>query len=440
MEGAMNTEVVFNRKEKFNLFLYLFSRGFLSFGDSIYSFAISFFILYETGSALASSINLVVFTLVNLICLPFAGYIADKYNKKIIIIIGELIDPIIILGLLIYTMNYGFDLTAIYIVTGITTFTSAFVGNSFQAAMTEIFNALHMQKVMGYQQSIMSLSNIIAPATAGALIGLTSLEVILGIFVVLGFVAVFIDLIIDFKLHYDESLYEKTEELTFWNDLMEGARHIMKSDVLRPIVVFLVFINFFASLMSIYPSKVLIVELGLRSETVGIVYAVISLGSIIASVFIAKIKRWENPVRVTKICSFICAGLLMLFAVPLYLPVSLTVKVIMISALFLANAITLTFLNTPMMVYFQTAIPQRVKGRVLSMLSISSMSVMPIGVVIYGYFLDLDYYLGSTLVSGIMVCAVVMFTLPNSLIMRSKKEMDDILTIEKGVTESLVTE
>src|SRR5699024_4486723 len=190
---------------------------------------------------------------------------------------------------------------------------------------------------------------------------------------------------IDFKLHYDERLYEETEELTFWNDLMEGARHIMKSDVLRPIVVFLVFINFFASLMSIYPSKVLIVELGLRSETVGIVYAVISFGSIIASVFIAKIKRWENPVRVTKICSFICAGLLMLFAVPIYLPVSLTVKVIMISALFLANAITLTFLNTPMMVYFQTAIPQRVKGRVLSMLSISSMSVMPIGVVIYGY-------------------------------------------------------
>lgn len=436
----MNTEVVFNRKEKFNLFLYLFSRGFLSFGDSIYSFAISFFILYETGSALASSINLVVFTLVNLICLPFAGYIADKYNKKIIIIIGELIDPIIIFGLLIYTMNYGFDLTAIYIVTGITTFTSAFVGNAFQSAMTEIFNALHMQKVMGYQQSIMSLSNIIAPATAGALIGITSLEVILGIFVVLGFVAVFIDLIIDFKLHYDESLYEETEELTFWNDLMEGARHIMKSDVLRPLVVFLVFINFFASLMSIYPSKVLIVELGLRSETVGIVYAVISLGSIIASVFIAKIKRWENPVRVTKICSFICAGLLMLFAVPIYLPVSLTVKVIMISALFLANAITLTFLNTPMMVYFQTAIPQRVKGRVLSMLSVSSMSVMPIGVVIYGYLLDLDYYLGSALVSGIMMCAVVMFTLPNSLIMRSKKEMDDILTIEKGVTESLVME
>lgn len=117
-------------------------------------------------------------------------------------------------------MNFGFDLTAIYIVTGITTFTSAFVGNSFQSAMTEIFNAIQMQKMMGYQQSIMSLSNIIAPATAGALIGLTSIEVILGIFVVLGFVVVIIDLIIDFKLHYDENLYEKTEELTFLNTPM----------------------------------------------------------------------------------------------------------------------------------------------------------------------------------------------------------------------------
>lgn len=83
----MNTEVVFNRKQKFNLLLYLFSRGFISFGDSIYSFAISFFILYETGSALASSINFVVFTLVNLICLPFAGYIADKYNKQMVILL-----------------------------------------------------------------------------------------------------------------------------------------------------------------------------------------------------------------------------------------------------------------------------------------------------------------------------------------------------------------
>lgn len=428
----MNTKSVFNKKERLNLILYLFSRGFLSFGDAIYSFAISFFILYETGSALASSINLVVYTTISLVCLPFAGYFADKFNKKSIIILGELIDPLIILGLLIYTMNFGFNLTAIYIVTGITTLTSAFVGNAFQSAMTEIFNTLHIQKVMGYQQSIVSLSNIIAPATAGALIGIFSLETILGIFVVLGFLAVAVDFIIDFRLHYDPHLYRQNgEDIKFMDDITEGARFIFSSNVYRPLAIFGVFINFFAAILSIYPSKALIVELGLPSQTVGIVYAVSSVGTIIASVFIAKIKRWENPVSVTKKCTIILAVVLGLFAVPLYLPVALSVKVVLMAFLFVANSITLAFLNTPIMVFYQMSVPQNIKGRVFSMFAVVSMSVMPLGAILYGYLLDLEIYLPVTIVTAVAIMGIALITLNSGLIIRSKNIMDELLQVKE---------
>ncbi|MFC3900123.1 MFS transporter [Aliicoccus persicus] len=78
------------------------NRSILSAGDYIYLFAVSYFILYETGSAFYFSINLAISVVISLILLPFAEVISDLGNKRKTIIIGERLFACVIIGLFVY--------------------------------------------------------------------------------------------------------------------------------------------------------------------------------------------------------------------------------------------------------------------------------------------------------------------------------------------------
>ncbi len=114
-------------QERINFVFYIMSRFILSAGNYIYLFAVSYFILYETGSAFYFSINLAISVVVSLILLPFAGVISDLGNKRKTIIIGEWLFASVIIGLFFYTQLVEVSLVAIYITTLLTSLISPFV-------------------------------------------------------------------------------------------------------------------------------------------------------------------------------------------------------------------------------------------------------------------------------------------------------------------------
>jgi len=70
-----------------------------SLGDIVYEVAISFFILKLTGSTLMMSYLLAATLLPRLLLSPIAGILADKWNRKNIIIWADLVRGVAILGL-----------------------------------------------------------------------------------------------------------------------------------------------------------------------------------------------------------------------------------------------------------------------------------------------------------------------------------------------------
>ncbi|GAB4074741.1 MFS transporter [Barrientosiimonas marina] len=426
----LNQEVP--RDERTNFFIYIFSRVSLNIGDSIYNFAISFFILYETGSSLDFSINIVISTVVALIFLPLSGVIADMGNKRAIILIGEFIDPLILTGLFLYTYQFGFSLGAIYLTTAIMTVTSAFAMNAFQTSITELFHKSRVQKVLGYTSSFINASGMIGPVAGGMLSGLFSFEWIVLGFAFLGFISAVMDFFLKFDLYHDENDYaEQSEEdqggfKKLRKDLKIGLDFVLNHSVFRPLILYLMVINFVGASLSILPSKMLVDALNFDSTVVGLLYTAFTSGAVIAGVVVGNMKNWKNPLLVSKRASIITGIMVTLLIIPIYMGGSDIWKILIIAILFIAVNMAVDFINIPVSTFYQQTIPQHIKGRIISMITIFSMCIMPMGTVLYGFLYDLNSYIWINLASGVGMVIATFFLFKPKVISESKRMTEAI--------------
>lgn len=65
-----------------NIILFLTGQFITQFGNQIFAFSISYYILKVTKSGLSFGISLALNSLPNLLLSPLSGFICDKFSKK----------------------------------------------------------------------------------------------------------------------------------------------------------------------------------------------------------------------------------------------------------------------------------------------------------------------------------------------------------------------
>lgn len=78
-----------------NICLYSIAKTVSIFGSSMYSFALGLYVLHITGSALNFAITLILGTIPMIVMNPFAGVIADKVDKKKLVVCMDLLSILI---------------------------------------------------------------------------------------------------------------------------------------------------------------------------------------------------------------------------------------------------------------------------------------------------------------------------------------------------------
>ncbi|SDK53590.1 Transmembrane secretion effector [Jeotgalicoccus aerolatus] len=425
--------------EKLNFIIYIFSRLTLNLGSLIYTFAVSYSILYFTGSALYFSINLAISSVVMTLMLPLSGVMSDLGNKRRIIISGEILLTLIMGGLLLFTYLYGFNIYAIYLTSFLTALVNPFVSNSFQTSMTEMFHKERIQKVMGYVSAIMSSAIIIGPALGGVLFGLFDFYVMILIFFITYAVSTLLDFLIKFDLYYNPDDYELNNDTApasstvigkFKHDVWQGIKYIKDSYVFLRVFIMAAFINFFASLMGIYPEKAMITELKFEAETVGIINAFDGIGVLIAGIIIGSVKQFKNPVGLMKTSLLIWTFTIPLYLLPLYSSLSDTYSIVFFAAMGFSIAVLLQVINVPLFTYIQLAVPQYIKGRVFSTMGLFASSIVPVGTLLYGFAYDnLPYWIIHS-ISFIALITVTLTFLNKRVIEESKA---DVIKVSKEI-------
>lgn len=417
--------------EKLNFIIYLVSRLMTNLGNLVYMFAVSYSILYTTGSAFYFSINLALMTLVSLLLLPFSGWLSDVWNKRTLIISGEIMMTIIIGGLLFYSYLYGFNLIAIYITTVLTSFINPFISNAYQAVMTEMFHADRIQKVMGYTSSIMSSAVILGPALGGVLFGLFDFYIMILVFFIAYLISAVLDFFVKFKLYYDEKNYESEEILgeaalskasKFKKDISKGFVYIWDSTILKRVFIMAAIINFFTALLAIYPEKMMIVELGFNPEAVGVINSFDGVGALIAGAVLGTIKQINSPIRVMKIGLQLLSVMFLIFLLPIYVSMPQFGTMIFFASMGFIIAVLVQVINVPFFTYMQVITPQNIKGRVFSVVSIFAMSIQPLGTLLYGVLYDVIPYWIIHVVSFLLLSAAVIVSIKEDTIKRAKNQ------------------
>ncbi|EPD49819.1 hypothetical protein HMPREF1210_03266 [Paenisporosarcina sp. HGH0030] len=403
------------KKATYHLWTFTISKLISTFGVSVFSFGISFYILSVTGSATSFAIVLICSILPRVLVAPFAGYAADKYPKKMIVIVAQICSVLAVGGLLVVSLTFGLSLIAIYITQIILSITSLFSGVTFSSSIANLVDDARIQKAMSFNQMSMSIASIGGPAVGGLLFGLVSMKMFLIIHMVSYIIAVILESTMDFNLYSKkaaEFIEEKKE--TMLENMKAGITYLKQHRVLSVIVWVALVINFFFGAFTVGYSYILVEELKVQSAHFGITEGSMSIGMLLASIYLAARKDIKFPLIVSK-RGIIIMGLLMATAtLPLLVTLSYMGIVSFYFVLMFSFGVAMIFVNTPIGVMMQKQIAEEYRGRVFGLLETMAMSLMPLAMVLFGFLFDIvpaQYVLLAS--SSIMLAAVIYMLRPS---------------------------
>lgn len=167
------------------LWLYTFSNLVAGLGAQTYAFALSFYILKETGSALGFAVQLIANVVPRTLMSPLFGVWADRYAKKKLLLISQAMSIGIVSILLIFISLKGIALPLLYVTTAFLSMTSACTSITFSASITQLFSKDMIQRATSMNQLAISSAALISPIVGGVLYGLFTFEQILILFIIL---------------------------------------------------------------------------------------------------------------------------------------------------------------------------------------------------------------------------------------------------------------
>jgi MFS transporter, DHA3 family, macrolide efflux protein len=405
------------KKALYHLWTFTISKLISSFGAQVYSFAISLYILRMTGSAMSFATNMICNILPRTLAAPFAGYFADRYSRKIIVIAAQIVTVLAIGGLLIVSFTIGLSLTAIYTTSCILSLTSMFSGITFTSSITGLVNKERIQKAMSLNQMSISFAAIGSPAVGGLLYGAVSMPVFLIIYMSASSIAVILESTMNFNLFAIRKGEEKGEaKESMWQSLKAGLKYLKLQPLLVTIIWISLLINFLFAAYQVGYSFILIEKLKMASQHFGLTEGAFAVGMLLLSAYFSTGKEVKFPLLLSK-RGIVGMGIIM-GAVALPLLVKMPYYLMFTYYLLLSSGLgaLMIIVNTPIQVMLQKQIDDDYKGRIFSILEMMAMALMPLGMVLFGFLYDVFPAQWIILISASLLVGIVLFLTRPSVI------------------------
>ncbi|EOS8271947.1 TPA: MFS transporter [Bacillus cereus] len=376
-----------------NICLYSIAKTVSIFGTSMYSFALSLYVLQITGSALNFAITLILGTIPMIVMNPFAGVIADKVNKKKLVVCMDLLSGCLLIAVYIVSSHYGLNLFIIYTTTFLMTVFTTFFGIGLEAAKPNIVSKERLMSINSISKIIDSVSLILGPMLGGVVFSVFDIKtfiIINGISFILSGIAL---LFIHFKL-FECNINEENSKrrVNFIKDIKEGFSYLLEKESLKNTFHILISFNFFLGFAVTVPLPYIInTVLNLSSKQFGIIQGTFPVGMIIGAIVVKKItNRFSYSYLLKKLSSML--SVIMIFSgIPVLFKsfeVNDFVFVITYCVVMIFLGIIIALIDIPLIYFMQKEIPDEYRGRVLSIgLSLGKM-MQPIALAISGLLLN----------------------------------------------------
>ncbi|MEK5248207.1 MFS transporter [Bacillus sp. FSL R9-9530] len=369
-----------------NIILMMIGKMTSLLGAGIYTFAMGLYVLKTTGSGMGFATTLICGSIPRMICGPIAGAVADRVNRRWLVIGTDLLSSLTMLIMFILATIFGPSLLFIYVSAALLSICASFYSVSLTSSIPNLVDEERIQKASALNQTASSLSNILAPIIGGVVFGFFSIKTFFLLNSITFFLAVIVQLFIVFDL-YKKELAESKEH--FLTSIKEGFSYVKRQHEIYGLMKIAVGVNFFASALFVSLPYIIIKNLHLSSKQLGVVEGMLAVGMLIGAIVLSVRKEVNNPFRSVYIGLFLFAGLSLCTVFPLLVIIPKVASFIYYITFMILTGISMMVVNIPMQVHMQKTTDPNYLGRVFGLLETISTAIAPLGMIVYGLLLDM---------------------------------------------------
>ncbi|HWO77821.1 MAG TPA: MFS transporter [Bacillus sp. (in: firmicutes)] len=396
-----------------NIILFLSSQTISLFGSSLVQYAIMWHITLTTESGLMMTLYIICGFIPTFILSPVAGVWADRYNRKMLIILA---DGLIAVATLILAILFlmGFDaIWLLFVMAAIRAFGTGIQTPAVGAILPQIVPKDKLTKVNGANGSIQAVIMFVSPMVSAALLAMSTIEIIFFIDVITAVIAI-VTLLAFLKISVHQKAAEK-QTTSYFSDFIQGLKYVNNHDFLKK---FFLFFAFFFVLMApaafLTPLQVTRSFGGDVLQLTAIEIA-FSIGMMAGGGIIASWGGFQNKVMTMTFASLIMGVCTFALGV---VPNFWVYLVFM--ALF---GVAMPIFNTPTTVLLQEKIEEDYLGRVFGVMGMISTSMMPIGMLIFGPIADIIKIEWLLIATGLFIIILSIFLGRNQALIEAGKPL-----------------
>ena len=349
-------------------------------GSGLTGFGLSVWIFEKTGQALPIALNALFFNLPRVLLAPIAGAIADRYNRRHIMILADSGAAVTTLGVVALLFTGRLEVWHIYLSTAISSCFGAFQDPAYRASITMLVPKEDLARAGGLDQMSFAVQSILTPLLAGVLYAGFGLKAIILIDFVTFFFAVGALALVHIPQPKATSVAaEDRQRNRMWREAAFGWKYLLERPGLFGLLWYYAVVNFFLTLSGVLFAP-LVLSYGTPTE-MGVVQTFGGVAMLVGGLIMS---IWGGP-KSRRIWGVIAAIALSGFG---YLLAGLSPSTLLIAS---AQFVILFFIPISAAIsqaVWQMKVAPEIQGRVFAIRGMIAFSIMPVANIAAGILSD----------------------------------------------------
>lgn len=295
-----------SKKSNFGKFLLLWSGELISaIGGGLTSFGLGVYVFMQTGSATGMALVTLLGFLPTLILSVPAGVLADRYDRRVLMMIGDGCSALGIIYILLCMINGGASLTQICIGVFVSAVFSSLLEPSYRATVSDLLTKEEFSKANGLVSLAGSARYLVAPLLAGLLLSVSDIKLLLVIDISTFVITVISTAVV--KRGIETKQVQK--EASFLTSMKEGWEAVHSRSGIFLLILVSAVLTLFMGVFQILAEPLILAFAD--SKTLGIAETVCATGMLVSSLILGMRGIKKKYVRVLEV-SLALAGINMI--------------------------------------------------------------------------------------------------------------------------------
>jgi len=356
-------------RNQMSFHLIIVSQAISMIGGTILRFTISLHVLDLTGSAEIFATMVAVSFLPLILFEPIGGALADRFSKKVLLVISDSANTIIVGVLAALLFGGSESVLLLGAAIALLMLISTCYFPTVAASLPALLSAEELPKANGTVQGIRAMATIASPMLAGFLFGAIGVINLVALCAVIYLISAILNIFI--KIPHKPQKAEGGVLSAIAGDLKSGISYLAKENTkLLTLALIVAAVSFFyQALLTVTFPFMIRVHLGMSEQLFGVANAAIGASILIASFAAGKLKRFMQIKYLPKFFAVQAAATVPIaLAMPLSAAGSLAPYLLLVFG-FMAILFIFTFINILAMTYMQTNVPPSMMGKTIGLVT-----------------------------------------------------------------------